>query len=90
MHKSRRFWHTKRRAEATTFYDSRGTIDLNALNNSLLLCSVVSEVPHLCGASASMLVTTAPTPIRGKMIPAKTRIMVPTRQLHLNSTVFGA
>jgi cytochrome P450 len=66
-----------------------GTIDLQALSECSSLSSLVNEVLRFGSASSSMRVTTVDTIIGGKKIPAKSRVMVPTRELHLNPAVFG-
>ncbi|KAH7090470.1 cytochrome P450 [Paraphoma chrysanthemicola] len=71
-------------------FTSSGIIDLQALADSSSLSSLVNEVLRLGSASSSMRVTTSDTIIGGKRIPAKSRVMVPTRELHLNPIVFGS
>jgi cytochrome P450 len=70
-------------------FRSNGTMDLQALSDCPTLSSLVNEVLRFGSASSSMRVTTVDTIIGGKRIPAKSRVMVPTRELHLNPSVFG-
>lgn len=75
--------------ETADIVRSDGTLDLQALSESSSLSSLVNEVLRFGSASSSMRVTTVDTIIGGKKIPAKSRVMVPTRELHLNPNVFG-
>jgi cytochrome P450 len=83
-------FHDQILAEANSVYDSKGAIDLHGLSQAPALSSLVNEVLRLGSASSSMRVTTSATIIGGKKIPAKARVMVPTRELHMNTTIFGA
>lgn len=75
--------------ETADIFHSGGTPDLKALAECPSLASLVSEVLRYGSASSSMRVTTVDTIIGGKKIPAKSRVMVPTRELHFDSSVFG-
>jgi cytochrome P450 len=75
--------------DSASIFRPDGTMDLQALSDCPRLSSLVSEVLRFGSASSSMRVTTVDTIIGGKRIPAKSRVMVPTRELHLNPSVFG-
>jgi cytochrome P450 len=75
--------------ETANVFQSNGTLDLKALAECPSLASLVSEVLRYGSASSSMRATTVDTIIGGKKIPAKSRVMVPTRELHFDSSVFG-
>ncbi|KAF1996571.1 cytochrome P450 [Amniculicola lignicola CBS 123094] len=77
--------------ETTNAFSDSGTLDSQYLAESCpRLSSLVNEVLRFCSASSSMRVTSTPTIINAKLIPANSRVMVPTHELHFNDAVFGS
>jgi cytochrome P450 len=81
--------HRKVAEETRNIFDCDGNPDLKALSECPYVSSLVSEVLRFASASVSMCVNTVDTVIGGKKIPAKSRVMVPTRELHFTPSVFG-
>lgn len=53
------------------------------------LSALFHEALRVCSASSSVRVVTAPTSIGGKELPVGCRVLVPFRQLHFDSSVYG-
>ena len=53
------------------------------------LSALFHEALRVCSASSSIRLVTTPTSIGGKELPAGSRVIVPFRQLHFDSNVYG-
>lgn len=67
-----------------------GTLDMQTLlKNSPVLDSVYNEVLRLVNGAISARKVIAPTEIGGKMLSKGSSILIPYRQLHFDTGVFG-